>query len=310
MKRLALPGTELEVSSLCLGGNVFGWTADTKKSIEVLDAYIAAGGNFVDTADMYSSWAEGHVGGESEAIIGDWMKERGHRSDVIVATKVAKLQSRRGLSAANIQAACDDSLRRLQTDYIDLYYAHEDDESVPMEETLGAFGRLVEAGKVRAIAASNFEAARLAEALRFSADNDLPRYVAVQPQYSLLSRGTFEGELEAVCGESNLSVFPYWALASGYLTGKYKAGPVDSPRAEGIERYGDLPQADAVLTQLAKIAEARQQSVASIALSWCLSHPSIPSVIASARNVAQLSELIHLTDLSDEELAALNAAST
>ncbi|MFK8003609.1 MAG: aldo/keto reductase [Polyangiales bacterium] len=309
MKRTALAHTDLEVSSLCLGGNVFGWTADEKNSAEVLDAYVDAGGNFIDTADMYSSWAEGHEGGESETIIGKWMKERGHRSSIVVATKVAKLQSRPGLSAANIEAACDDSLRRLQTDYIDLYYAHEDDASVPMEETLGAFGRLVEAGKVRAIAASNFEAPRLAEALRFSKDNSLPRYVAVQPQYSLLSRGTFEGELEGVCRDSALSVFPYWALASGYLTGKYKAGPVDSPRSVGIERYGDLPQADAVLATLARIAQHKSASIASIALSWCLSHPSVPSVIASARNVAQLSQLIHLTELSDEERAALNAAS-
>ena len=309
MKRAALAGTELVVSSLCLGGNVFGWTADEKNSFEVLDAYVAAGGNFIDTADMYSVWADGHVGGESEAIVGKWMKARGARSSVIVATKVAKLQTRRGLSAANIKAACDDSLRRLHTDCIDLYYAHEDDESVPMEETLGAFGRLVEAGKVRAIGASNFEAPRLAEALRLSAESDLPRYVAVQPQYSLLSRATFEGELEDVCRDSKLSVFPYWALASGYLTGKYKAGPVDSPRAEGIERYGDLPQADAVLTTLARIADERQKSIASIALSWCLSHPLIPSVIASARNVAQLSQLMQLTELSDDDVSALNAAS-
>jgi aryl-alcohol dehydrogenase-like predicted oxidoreductase len=310
VKRAALADTDLAVSSLCLGGNVFGWTADEKNSFEVLDAYVGAGGNFVDTADMYSVWAEGHVGGESETLVGKWMKERGDRSSVIVATKVAKLQTRPGLSAANIEAACDDSLKRLQTDYIDLYYAHEDDESVPMEETLGAFGRLVEAGKVRHIAASNFEAPRLAEALRFSADNDLPKYVAIQPQYSLLSRSTFEGGLEDVCQSSGLSAFPYWALASGYLTGKYQAGPVDSPRADGISRYANLPQSDAVLRELAKIADGRKVSIASIALSWCLSHPSVPSVIASARDVAQLSELVGLVQLSDEECAVLNAAST
>lgn len=309
MKRSALADTQLEVSSLCLGGNVFGWTADKDSSFEVLDAYVDAGGNFVDTADMYSSWAEGHAGGESETLIGQWLNARGGRGSVVVATKVAKLHSRPGLSAANIAAACDDSLRRLQTDYIDLYYAHEDDASVPMEETLGAFGRLVDAGKVRHIAASNFSASRLAEALRLSADNDLPRYVAVQPQYSLLSRSSFEGELEDVCRDSKLAVFPYWALASGYLTGKYKAGPVDSPRADGIGRYADLPQADAVLHQLAKIAGERNRSLASIALSWCSSHPSVPSVIASARNAAQLMDLVELTDLSDDELKALNAAS-
>lgn len=308
MKRAALPGTELEVSSLCLGGNVFGWTADETQSHEVLNAYMSAGGNFVDTADMYSVWAEGHVGGESETILGCWMKTR-QRDSVIVATKVAKLQSRPGLSATNIEAACDDSLRRLQTDYIDLYYAHEDDESVPMEETLGAFGRLVDAGKIRYIAASNFEAPRLAEALRFSADNNLPKYVALQPQYSLLSRSTFEGSLADVCRNSGLSVFPYWALASGYLTGKYQAGPVDSPRADGVHRYADLPQSGAVLAALAKIADARNVSIASVALSWCLSHPSVPSVIASARNVAQLSQLVNLTELSVDECSALGAAS-
>ncbi|MEM9068300.1 MAG: aldo/keto reductase [Myxococcota bacterium] len=307
-----VPHTDLRVFPLCLGGNVFGWTATEEDAFAVLDRYADAGGNFIDTADMYCSWGEGNVGGESEALIGRWMKSRGNRDRMIIATKVAKLETRPGLSPANIAAASEDSLRRLQTDRIDLYYAHHDDCEVPLADSLGAFHALVRAGKVRYLAASNYAADRLRKARDLATEQNLAPYVAVQPEYSLLARAGFEASLEAVCREENLAVFPYWALASGYLTGKYRSGPVDSPRADGVFRYADKPQAERVLDVLAAIAKERSLPMASVALAWCVHHPQIPSVIASARNVTQLEGLLPMATLTlrADEKVRLDEAST
>ena len=232
--------TDLDVFPLCLGGNVFGWTVDEPDSFAVLDAYAAAGGNFIDTADAYSMWADGNSGGESETIIGRWMAARGNRDRMIIATKVAKLETRRGLSAANIRAAAEDSLRRLGTDRIDLYYAHEDDETVPLAETLGAFDELVTEGKVRYVGASNFDAARLDESLEVSQAEGLTSYVALQPHYNLMARD-YESELRGACENHDLACIPYFALAKGFLTGKYRrdGDAVDSVRAP---RRRDVPR--------------------------------------------------------------------
>ena len=307
-----LPHTSLSVFPLCLGTNVFGWTADAGESFAVLSAYRDAGGNFIDTADMYSEWADGHVGGESETIIGRYVATHGCRDEFVIATKVAKLSSRKGLSPDNIVAAAEDSLRRLRTDYIDLYYAHEDDPSVPVADCLGAFQSLIDAGKVRYVGASNFSAERLAESLRIAAAEKLPRYVAAQNQYSLLARDAYEGALARCCEQHELSMFPYWALASGFLTGKYRGGArVDSPRAEGMERFADLSQAPKVLAAIETIAQAQGTSMAAVALAWCATHPTIPSVIASARNVPQLKALLPMAEihLSAEDKRHLDVAS-
>ncbi|MER6981469.1 aldo/keto reductase, partial [Streptomyces carpinensis] len=233
-----LGSSDLEVFPLALGGNVFGWTADQAQSFAVLDAYAAAGGNFVDTADSYSAWVEGNKGGESETIIGKWIKERGNRSDVVIATKVSQHPDFQGLSAANIKAAADASLKRLGTDYIDLYYTHFDKPEVPVEEIIGALDELVKAGKVRHIAASNISAERLKASLEFSEREGLARYVALQPHYNLVSRDTYEGELRDVAERSGLAAVPYYALASGFLTGKYRPGAtVDSARAQGAAKH-------------------------------------------------------------------------
>jgi len=234
--RVALGRTELQVHPLCLGGNVFGWSANAAQSQEVLSAYESAGGNFIDTADMYSRWHTGNVGGESETIIGDWMRARGNRSEMVIATKVAKLATRPGLSAANIAAAAEDSLRRLGTDYIDIYYAHHDDDEIPLEESLTAFNELVTAGKVRYLAASNYSAARLEEALKISRDLGMSEYLLLQPNYNAIVRNEYEGDLMAVAVKEDIPVLPYFSLAAGFLTGKYQPGvEVDSVRA------GDMP---------------------------------------------------------------------
>jgi aryl-alcohol dehydrogenase-like predicted oxidoreductase len=277
---------------------VFGWTADEEQSFAVLDAYAAAGGNFIDTADTYSSWISGHVGGESETIIGRWLAARGNRDEMIIATKVAKLSSRPGLSAANINAAAEDSLRRLGTDRIDLYYAHEDDEGTPLEESLGAFDALVRAGKVRHLAASNYEADRLGEALAVAAREGLSPYVALQPHYNLVER-EYEHELRDVCSAHGLACLPYFSLAKGFLTGKYRPGgeAVDSPRAAGAVGYLDGNGA-AVLAVLDVVAAAHETTVASVALAWLAAQPTVATPIASARTPEQLADLLPMATLS------------
>ncbi|WP_369247611.1 aldo/keto reductase [Streptomyces sp. R41] len=304
--------SDLEVFPLSLGGNVFGWTADEAQSFAVLDAYAAAGGNFLDTADSYSAWIEGHKGGESETIIGKWLKARGNRSDVVVATKVSQHPEYPGLSGANIKAAADASLRRLGTDYIDLYYTHFDKPEVPVEEIIGALDELVKAGKVRHIAASNISAERLQESLEFSDREGLARYVALQPHYNLVSRDTYEGALRDVASRSGLAAVPYYALASGFLTGKYRPGTtVDSPRAQGAAKHLETERGLRVLAALDEVAQAHDAPVATVALAWLAAQPTVAAPIASARTPEQLPALLGVGDLvlTDGELSKLTEAS-
>jgi aryl-alcohol dehydrogenase-like predicted oxidoreductase len=307
-----LGNSDLQVFPLSLGGNVFGWTADEAESFAVLDAYAAAGGNFIDTADVYSEWAPGNKGGESETIIGRWTAARGNRSDIIVATKVGQHSEYKGLAPATIKAGAEESLRRLGSDYIDLYYTHFDDPTVPVEDIITALDQLVKEGKVRAIAASNITGERLAASLAFSESEGLARYVALQPHYNLVSRDTYEGPLRDTVAEYGLSAVPYWALASGFLTGKYRPGtPVDSARAEGAVKYLESERGLRVLAALDKIAEAHEAEVASVALAWLAAQPTVVAPIASARTTAQLPALLAGVelDLTAEELAELTAAS-
>jgi aryl-alcohol dehydrogenase-like predicted oxidoreductase len=307
-----LGNSDLQVFPLSLGGNVFGWTADEAESFAVLDAYAAAGGNFIDTADVYSEWAPGNKGGESETIIGRWTAARANRSDIIIATKVGQHPEYKGLAPATIKAGAEESLRRLGSDYIDLYYTHFDDPTVPVEDIITALDQLVKEGKVRAIAASNITGERLAASLAFSESEGLARYVALQPHYNLVSRDTYEGPLRDTVAEYGLSTVPYWALASGFLTGKYRPGTaVDSARAEGAGKYLESERGLRVLAELDKIAEAHEAEVASVALAWLAAQPTVVAPIASARTTAQLPALLAGVelDLTAEELAELTAAS-
>lgn len=311
MKRRPIPGTDLQVSPLCLGGNVFGWTADERASFEVLDAYVAAGGNMIDTSDIYSSWAPGNLGGESETMIGRWMKARGNRAQLAIATKVGVWKPLTGLGEATIAAGIDGSLHRLGTDYVDLYYAHADDETTPLEETMRGFDRVVRAGKARHLAASNYSAARLAEALRVSAAGGTARFAALQVEYSLLSRTTFEGERAALCAREGLGCLPYYVLASGFLTGKYQRGAkVDSARAARVAQF-DAPRSWRILTAVEAIARAHGAPVAAVAIAWAAAQPGIVAPIVSATSAAQLAELLRFADLvlAPDELAALATAS-
>jgi aryl-alcohol dehydrogenase (NADP+) len=303
--------TDLDVFQLCLGGNVFGWTADQEESFAVLDAYVEGGGNFVDTADSYSAFAPGNSGGESETIIGNWMAARGNRDSMVVATKVARLPGRDGLAPDNIRAAAEDSLRRLQTDRIDLYYAHIDDPDTPLEDTLAAFGELVSAGKARYIGASNYSAPRLAEALDVSRRLGLPSFVALQPHYNLVERALYEGELEQLCEREGLACLPYFGLAKGFLTGKYRdGGVVDSPRAERAEAYLD-ERGRALLAVLDEVAAAHSTSVAAVSIAWLRVQPTVVAPLASARNTSQLAELLPSAslELTSAELERLSTAS-
>ena len=289
--------SDLEVSRLCLGGNVFGWTADEQTSFEILDAYAAAGGNFVDTADSYMWRAPGNSGGESETIIGRWMAARGNRDSIVVATKVGSWPKQPGLSRANITSAVEGSLRRLQTDRIDLYYAHRDDPDTQQEETAAAFDELVRAGKVRAIGASNFTADRLRSAQEISAREGLASYVALQPHYNLLERTEFETSLAPLLGREGLACIPYYGLAKGFLTGKYRPDTtVESVRAEGAKEYMD-ERGLRVLATLDEIAAARDVSIAAVALAWLADRPTVASPIASARTTEQLDDLLPVLDL-------------
>ncbi|BAC71829.1 alcohol dehydrogenase [Streptomyces avermitilis] len=304
--------SDLEVFPLSLGGNVFGWTADEAQSFAVLDAYTAGGGNFVDTADAYSAWVPGNEGGESETIIGRWFAARGNRSEVVLATKVGAHPRFKGLAAANIKAAAEASLRRLDTDYIDLYYTHYDDPSVPVEEIITALDGLVREGKVRAIAASNISPERLQESLEFSDREGLARYVALQPHYNLVSRDTYEGQLQDVASRNGLAAVPYYALASGFLTGKYRPGTkVDSARAEGAGKHLGTERGVRVLAALDEIAGARGAEAATVALAWLAAQPTVAAPIASARTVDQLPALLAVGELTltDAELSKLTQAS-
>jgi len=317
-----IASTGLVVHPLCLGGNVFGWTADEATSHAVLDAYAAAGGNFVDTADAYSAWAPGNSGGESETILGNWMASRRARDRMVIATKVGKLPALRGLSAKTIRAAAEGSLRRLRTDRIDLYYAHADDASTPLEETLAAFDVLVRAGKVRALGASNYPAQRLGEALAIARRDGLARFAAVQDHHNLVHRSTWDGELAELCTRERLAFLPYYALAQGFLTGKYRpvgtasaAGGAEtvrdaaSPRRDGARRHLDA-RGERLLAELDRIAAAHGTSLAAVALAWLRAQQNVVAPIASARTAAQLAELLPMATLAltQEELRSLTAA--
>ena len=299
----------LQIFPLNLGGNVFGWTADKQASFAILDAFVAGGGNFIDTADAYSAWVPGNTGGESELIIGEWMNARGNRADVVVTTKVSQHPDFTGLAADNILKAADASLERLRTDHIDLYYAHFDDESVPLEETVTALSSLVDAGKVRHLGISNYSAARIAEWFEIVEAKGLHRPIALQPHYNLVERD-FEGELRTIAEREQLAVLPYFSLAKGFLTGKYREGAsVDSVRAEGAQAY--LADHAALLPILDEVAAAHGVSVATVSLAWLRSQPTVVAPIASARTVEQLPDLLASAtlELSADELAALTAAS-
>ena len=304
---LTLPQTKLSVHPLCLGTNVFGWGANEEQSFEVLDAYIAHGGNFLDTADVYSQWKEGNSGGESETIIGRWMKARGNRDKIILATKVAKLSTRRGLAPDNIKAALVDSLNRLQTDYVDIYYSHEDDLSVPTIDTLSTYTELIKEGKIRYIAASQHKADRFEQALLISKENNLASYIALQDHYNLMVRDPFESEQALVVSKYNLSALPFYGLAKGFLTGKYRVGKnIDSVRSASATEY--LTQRGlATLAVLDEISLENKASVAAVALAWLRSNSAVSTPIASARTVQQLAEIIQIISLSPQQMDRLNS---
>ena len=299
--------TSLDFGSVILGGNVFGWTADKEQSFAVLDAFVAAGGRSIDTADVYSMWAPGNDGGVSEEIIGEWAASRGKRGDVVIGTKVFSLPSRPGLSATNIAAAVDDSLRRLQTDYLDIYYAHRDDMSVPQEEYLAAFDSLVKAGKVRELGASNFTAERLVSAAAIVKDAGLTPFTIAQDQWNLVERGT-EKTLVPTLAKLDITELPYYSLASGFLSGKYRVGQsVDSARAGGASAYLDDPRNVELLTALDEIAQAHDASVTAISLAWLRAQSVVGAPIASARTVEQVAGLLENVELTADETARLGA---
>jgi aryl-alcohol dehydrogenase-like predicted oxidoreductase len=301
MRTRRLGRSPLHLSTIMLGSNVFGWTIDEQRSFSVLDAYTAAGGNCVDTADVYSNWVPGNHGGESETIIGKWLRRRGNRDGVIIATKVggAMESGQKTLASSYIARAVEGSLDRLQTDYIDLYQAHYDDPSTPLEETLGAFARLIEQGKVRVIGASNYTAERLAQALDVSRAQGLPRYESLQPLYNLYDRDTFEGPLAALCVKEDIGVIPYYGLASGFLTGKYRSDRdlSQSARGGGVGKKYLNPRGLRILAALDEVAHTHQTTPASVALAWLLAQPGITAPIASATRPAQVRDLIAAADL-------------
>ena len=310
MEMRKLGRTALSVPSLCFGGNVFGWTADEQRSVAVLDAYVDGGGNFIDTADTYSA-------GESESILGRWMGARKNRSRVIIATKVGSRvggnPAMHGLSRRYIIEEVEASLKRLQTDYIDLYQAHRDDPNTPLDETMATFNDLVRQGKVRYIGASNYSAARLREALRISEQHGYIRYECLQPPYNLVNRAVYEGELESLCLERELGVITYSSLASGFLSGKYRMGKEvpSSPRAKGVQERYMNEKGERVLAQLDRVAAAHAATVAQVALAWIMARPGIISAIASATSVEQLRELLGAVDLklTGGDMEALDKAS-
>jgi len=314
MKKRQLGHSGIEVPTLCLGGNVFGWTADEPRSFELLDALLGSGLNFVDTADMYSQWVPGNHGGESETIIGKWFKARGNRRQVILATKVGSPmgEGKQGLSRNYIRQAVEDSLRRLQTDYIDLYQSHRDDEGTPQTETLEAYAELIREGKVRAIGASNFTAERLQSALEIGRKHNLPRYESLQPEYNLFDRAVYESALEAVCVKNGLGVIPYFSLASGFLSGKYRSADeaASKPRAAMLKKYF-TERGMRILDSLEEVARDVNAKPAQVALAWLIARPSITAPIASATTVGQLYELVAATrlELPREAIEKLNQAS-
>lgn len=311
-RKRRLGATQYETVPLVLGGNVFGWTADRETSFAVLDAFVERGGSMIDTADVYSAWVEGHKGGESESVIGEWLKQSGKRDRVIIATKVGMLPGEGGdkLAPARIAAACEASLRRLGTDHIDVYFAHQDDPDTPQDAALEAFGRLIDAGKVRVLGASNFHAARLKSALDIAREKGLPHYHVLQPEYNLISRSKFEGELQDLAIEHNIAVTPFYGLASGFLTGKYRS-KADLGKSVRGGRMGELIDTRmGVIAAMDAVAAETGASLAQIALAWLAAQPGVTAPIASATSVAQLEDLMGSLDLelSREQLDRLTAA--
>jgi aryl-alcohol dehydrogenase-like predicted oxidoreductase len=307
--------SDLDVHPLCLGGNVFGWTADEETSFAVLDAYTAAGGNFIDTADVYSVWAPGNPGGVSETIIGRWAAARGRRDDVVIATKVGGHPDARGLRAATIRKGAEASLRRLGTDRIDLYYSHFDDPEVPVEEIVTALDALVREGKVRALGASNISAERLAASLDFAEREGLARYQVLQPPYNLVQRDEYEGPLADLVRDRGLSAVPYAGLARGFLTGKYRPGGggerTGSPRAGQAAVHLDTERGVKVLAALDEVAAAHGAEPATVALAWLAAQPTVVAPLASASTVEQVPALLAVAGLrlTEEEIGQLTAAS-
>ena len=314
MQKRKLGNSGLEVAPLAFGGNVFGWTVDEPTSFALLDAFVGAGFNLIDTADVYSRWVQGHSGGESETIIGKWLKRSGKRAKVVIASKVGKEMgpNRKGLSKTYILQAVEDSLQRLQTDYIDLYQSHADDPETPLEETLEAYDQLIRQGKVRTIGASNFSAQRLAKSLEVSEQTGYPRYESLQPLFNLYDRIDYEKELEPLCREKGLGVISYFSLASGFLSGKYRSKDDLSNRARGsfVEKYLN-ERGFRIIDALDSVAQQHNMTPAKVALAWLISHPSITAPIASATNLEQLNELIDATTikLNPAVIDLLNQAS-
>ncbi|BDU19658.1 aldo/keto reductase [Dyella sp. GSA-30] len=303
----------LSVAPLAFGGNVFGWSADEARSFQLLDAFVDAGFNLVDTADVYSAWAPGNRGGESETIIGNWLKRSGKRDKVLIATKVAKWGQQPGLSPINIREAVEGSLKRLQVEQIDLYQAHEDDATVPLHESLGEFARLIEEGKVRAIGASNYSADRFAEALQVSEQYGLPRYESLQPEYNLVSRAGYEKGLEPICRSEQIGVIGYYSLASGFLTGKYRSEAdlaKSSARGGAVKKYLNK-QGLGVLAALDQVAATHSATPAQVALAWLIARPGVTAPIVSATSVEQLKDILGAATLglSASEIAELDVAS-
>lgn len=306
---ITIPQTNLISHPLCLGGNVFGWTADESQSFDILNAYAMHGGNFIDTADVYLEWEEGNEGGQSEAIIGNWMKKHGNRDSMIIATKVAKYSKRLGLSAKNIAAACDDSLRRLQTDHIDIYFAHRDDEETPLGETLEAFTKLIKEGKVQYIASSNYSPKRLEEALTVSKENGFASYIGAQNKYNLLDRAEYENGMAHVINSHQLSCFPFAGLARGFLTGKYQDGvKADSVRSGVVAPYQD-ERGWKTLEVLKNIARHHASAPSAVALAWLRAQPGVSVPLASARTIEQLGEIVQVVELNEEEISRLSQIS-
>ena len=313
MQTRRLGRSDISVAPWCFGGNVFGWTADEKTSFDLLDAFVSAGFDFIDTADVYSNWAPGHAGGESETVIGNWLAARGNRDKVVIATKLGMGQPGRGgrLDRAYIAESIEGSLKRLRTDYVDLYQSHADDDATPIEETLEAYGVLVKAGKVRIIGASNFSAERLRASLAASTANGLPRYETLQPCYNLADRDGFEGALQRLCVQEEVGVIPYSSLASGFLTGKYRSGADfgKSPRGGGMGKYLNS-RGQKILAALDAVSARHAVEPAAVALAWLMAQPSIVAPIASATSLDQFGGLVAAAtlELRAEDLAELEEA--
>ncbi|MEH1791040.1 MAG: aldo/keto reductase [Nostoc sp.] len=314
-KRRKLGHSGLEVSPLSFGGNVFGWTIDENTSFEILDNFIAAGGNFIDTADVYSKWFSGNQGGESEAILGKWLKQRGNREQVVIATKVGNDMGvkGKGLSRKHIQQAVEDSLQRLQTDYIDLYQSHIDDEATPLEETLETYGELIRQGKVRAIGASNYSAERLLQALEISRQYNYPRYESLQPRYNLYDRDGYEQDLQKISQEQGIGVISYSSLCSGFLSGKYRSEKdlSISLRGNSVKRYLN-PRGFRILEAIDRVAKTYNSTPTQVSLAWLIANPTITAPIVSATKVEQLNDIIKAVNLNldQDAIDLLNQASS